>query len=754
MKKTDYIIDEEQEKKDILNKYKRLLSVWKPTSGGDSDTKIIRKAFNLAVNAHKDMRRKSGEPYIMHPLEVAIICVEEIGLGETSIVCALLHDVVEDTDYTLEDMRVMFNDKVAQIIDGLTKIDDILGVSSDSLQAENFRKILYTLNEDVRVILVKMADRLHNMRTLEHMRRDKQLKIASETLSFFAPLAHRLGLYAIKSEFEDLSMKYTEPEVYFSISEKMKESEKNRDSLIADFTRPLKVSLEKHGFKFRIEERSKSIYSIWKKLQDKQISLEEVYDLFAIRIIIIIDTPIETEKADCLRVYSLVTDHYSPKPDRLRDWISIPKANGYESFHTTVMSKIGQWVDVQIRSVRMDEIAERGYAAHWKYKDVVGVESGIDKWLNRVRKLMRGDSAENAISFMEDFKLNLFTDEVFIFTPQGEVRTLPANSTVLDFAYTIHSDLGNYCIGAKINHKLHKISDVLKSGDQVHIITSNTIQVTEDWLSIVQTARAKSKIKDAITKYKKSFHDEGLAILQGFFDSEGINFDATTLGELNKYLNIKNTTDLYFSVANKTVTLEQIRSFAEKHVNKNKKSWFQRLTSPFSKPKNGDAVEVNGNGHIMTKGNSHSVLLDSELDNVETEIASCCNPIPGDDVMGYLDPNKKVLIHNTSCSEAIKLMATYGNKIIKLNLVEEDSTSYLAGIKIKGLDEQGLINKISHLISLEHNTNMKSIHVDANEGIVDGEIQVYVKGKTSLNQIMKNLKKLPNIKTIFRISRV
>ena len=749
MVNSDYIFDTEQEKKDILNKYKRLLSVWKPSNKSANKTKLVRKAFNLAVKAHKDMRRKSGEPYIMHPLEVATMCVEEIGLGETSIICALLHDVVEDTDYTLEDIRVMFNDKVARIIDGLTKIDDLIDVSSTSLQAENFRKILFTLDEDVRVILIKMADRLHNMRTLEHMRLDKQLKISSETLYFYAPLAHRLGLYAIKSEFEDLALKYTEPVIYNTINDKLKRSQANRDALIGRFTKPLEDALSKLGFKFTIEGRLKSVYSIWKKMQNKQIPFEEVYDLFAIRIIV--DTPLENEKVDCWRVYSTVTDYYAPKQDRLRDWISTPKANGYESLHTTVMSQDGKWVEVQVRTVRMNEIAEKGYAAHWKYKDLVGIETGLDKWLNRVRKLIKVGGEDNAIEFIEDFKLNLFSDEIFIFTPKGELRTLPVKSTVLDFAYTIHSDLGNKCIGAKINHKLYKNSHVLKSGDQVEIITSNTVTPTEEWYANVVTARAKSKIKDAINKHKKSYAEEGQNILKQYFENINIEFNATNLDKFLKSIDIPSVSDLYFETAHGRISAEQVKNF---WTTGSKGSWLKRITSSFSKSKK-DEGDISLKEQITRrmKENPESLLIDTEMDKVEYDIPSCCNPIPGDDVMGYLNSKQKILIHQTNCPQAISLMSTYGSQIVKLKWKEKGSLSYLTGIKFSGVDEKGLVNRISHMISQEHNINMKSLQIEATEGIMEGEIMLYVAGKEDLNHLIRNLKKIPNLKSIFRLNR-
>ena len=482
-------IDAEHEKQEILKRYRALLRACRPNID-KGDKKLIRSAFDLSLEAHKDMRRKSGEPYIYHPIAVAQIVAEEIGLGTTAIVCALLHDVVEDTSFTLEDMERLYGKKVAGIIDGLTKIAGVFDHKS-SLQAENFRKMLLTLSDDVRVILIKLADRLHNMRTLESMPRDKQLKIASETAYLYAPLAHRLGLYAIKTELEDLSLKFTESEVYNTLATKLQQSKKERDAFIKDFTRPICDELDKEGFTYEIKGRPKSVNSIWNKMKKQNVTFEEIYDLFAIRIII--DSPYETEKADCWKVYSIVTDYYTPNPDRLRDWVSTPKANGYESLHTTVMSKEGKWVEVQIRSLRMNEIAEKGYAAHWKYKES-NQENALDEWISRIREMLENPES-NALDFIDDFKLNLFADEIFVFTPTGEIRTLPVGSTALDFAYEIHSDIGAKCIGAKINHKLVPISYKLDSGDQVEIITSAKQHPKDDWMSLVITAKAKSKIK-------------------------------------------------------------------------------------------------------------------------------------------------------------------------------------------------------------------------------------------------------------------
>ncbi|MEI7982413.1 MAG: RelA/SpoT family protein, partial [Bacteroidota bacterium] len=514
-----YHADTEIEKHEILKRYRNLLHLWKPRN--PEDRKSVRKAFKMALEAHKDMRRKSGEPYIYHPLSVATIAAGEIGLGATSIICALLHDVVEDTEYSIEDIRGLFGEKVAGIIDGLTKIKGIFDQRTASVHAENFKKILLTLSDDVRVILIKLADRLHNMRTLDALAPEKQLKISSETMYLYAPLAHRLGLHAIKSELEDLALKYTEPEVYETISRKLKESAKGRSRFVNKFIYPIKKDLSGKGFNFSIHAREKSIAAIWQKMQKKEVPFDEIYDIFAIRIVI--DSPMETEKTDCWKVYSAITDHYRPNMDRLRDWISIPKANGYEALHTTVMSHTGQWVEIQIRSRRMDEIAEKGYAAHWKYKESMNINNQLDNWLDRIKEMIESPDAD-ALSFIDDVKGFFFLDEISVFTPQGELRTLPANSTVLDFAYAIHSELGHTCIGAKVDKKLAPINQALRNGQQVELITSRKQSPREDWLNYVVTTRAKSNIKIAVKNEKKKFTKQGKDKLGKWFLQFGIDF--------------------------------------------------------------------------------------------------------------------------------------------------------------------------------------------------------------------------------------
>jgi GTP pyrophosphokinase len=577
-------IDTEAEKKEILKRYRGLLRVYKPKT--PEDKKQVRRAFDVAVNAHKDMRRKSGEPYVYHPISVATIAAGEIGLGTTSVVCALLHDVVEDSEYTVEDIRGWFGDKVASIIDGLTKIKGIFDQQTTSIQAENFKRLLITLSDDVRVILIKLADRLHNMRTLDAMAPEKQLKIASETIYLYAPLAHRLGLHTIKSELQDLALKYIEPEVYASISNKLKESAIGRTRFINKFIFPIKKRLAKQGVNYTISAREKSIYSIWEKMKMKEVSFEEIYDIFAIRIII--DTPVESEKSDCWKVYSAITDYYRPNMDRLRDWISIPKANGYEALHTTVMSHTGQWVEIQIRSKRMDEIAEKGYAAHWKYKESMNLNSQLDNWLDRIREMIESPDAD-ALSFVDDVKGYFFLDEISVFTPQGELRTLPANSSVLDFAYAIHSEIGNNCIGAKVDKKLVPINHILKNGEQIEIITSKKQSPKDEWLTYVVTTRAKTNIKLGLKKEKKKYFKQGKEKLEKMFLADNIEFTHENIRKFIVVNNLPTLIDLYYAVAQDRIGHKEIKFFSASNM---KSGWLNFMIHPKKKSHSAQATAV------------------------------------------------------------------------------------------------------------------------------------------------------------------
>ncbi|MFZ4413372.1 MAG: RelA/SpoT family protein [Bacteroidales bacterium] len=746
-----YIIDEEFEKKEILKRYRNIFTVWR-TNISKEDKKLIRKAFNLAVNAHKDMRRRTGEPYIYHPLEVASIAVQEIGLGTTSVICALLHDVVEDTEYTIADIEALFGKKVAQIIDGLTKIEEIFDHTSLSLQAENFKKILLTLSDDVRVILLKLADRLHNMRTLDAMPKDKQLKIASETIYLYAPLAHRLGLHAIKSELEDLSLKYTEPNVYSSISTKLKESEIERARFIGKFIYPIKKTLSEKGFNFSITGRAKSIYSIRGKMIKKEIPFEEVFDLFAIRIII--DTPLENEKADCWNVYTIVTDFYRPNPDRLRDWISIPKGNGYEALHTTVMSHSGKWVEVQIRTKRMDEIAEKGYAAHWKYKDAdsetIKPESGLDDWLNKIKEIIQ-NSDTNALDFLADFKLNLFAEEIFVFTPKGDMKTLPVNSTILDFAYNIHSDIGNNCIGAKVNHKLVPVNYQLQSGDQVEIITSSKQKPTDDWYGNVVTAKAKLKIKSALKEEHKVHSEEGKLILQKLYNQLDIDFNKTTLGILKEFLKIQSTTQLFHLAFINKITAKELKVCFQ---NVEKTKWMDYI-NPFAITKKAiyqPIVSLTEEIRRQIKNKPETLMLGAKNENLKYCISGCCNAIPGDDVIGIITPDEGIHIHRTNCDEAIQLMSKYGNRIVKAKWKENELITFLTGIEIKGIDKRGVVKDISRIISEDLNLNIRSFNIQSSEGIFEGLIMIYVSDTIHLKDLMKKLKKIEGVQKIIRMS--
>jgi GTP diphosphokinase / guanosine-3',5'-bis(diphosphate) 3'-diphosphatase len=723
----------EAEKDMILKAYRALLRALKP-SLGKGDKKTIRQAFDMSMEAHKDMRRKTGEPYILHPLAVAQICAEEIGLGPLAIVCALLHDTVEDTHMTLDDIKNNFGEKAASIVDGLTKIAGVFDKGT-SLQAENFRKMLLTLSDDVRVILIKLADRLHNMRTLESMRRDKQLKIASETAYLYAPLAHRLGLYSIKTELEDLSMKYTEPEIYNNIYDKVQQTRKERNRFINEFSEPIKNELIKQDFKFDIKGRSKSIHSIWSKMKRQGVSFEEIYDLFAIRIII--DTDEENEKPMCWKAYSIITDFYHPNPDRLRDWISTPKANGYESLHTTVMGPNGKWVEVQIRSRRMDEIAEKGYAAHWKYKES-SAESAIDEWIEKIRELLESPDT-NALDFIDDFKLNLFSDEIFVFTPGGDMKTLPSGATALDFAFEIHTDLGSKCIGAKVNHKLVPLSHKLRSGDQAEILTSNKQTPKEDWLSYVVTAKAKSKIKTALKEEKKKIGEDGKEILMRKFRHLKLDFNNDNINELLAYYKIPTSLELYYRIAKGVIDISDLKEFVDE------KGVIKAKTPQRIEPKSLEQMVQN------IRGSSDMLVIGESLDKIDYKLSPCCSPIPGDDVFGFITINDGIKIHRINCPNAIQLMSNYAYRIVKAKWTNQHQIAFLAGVRMTGIDEVGVVNKISKVISSELKVNMRSISIESNDGIFEGTIMLFVHDTHHLDKLIQKLKEIHGILTVSRI---
>jgi GTP pyrophosphokinase len=732
----------EKEKKEILKRYKTLLKSLKNRME-KGDKQMIRKAFDLALEQHKDMRRKSGEPYIYHPLEVAQIVVDEIQLGPTAVVCALLHDTVEDTDITLEDIKSLFGEKVMSIIDGLTKISGvILDQTSGSLQAENFRKMLLTLSNDVRVILIKLADRLHNMRTLDSMKRDKQLKIASETLFLYAPLAHRLGLYSIKTELEDLCLKYKEPEAYFSIAEKLQANEKERMSYINKFSLPIMNALNEKGFIYNIKSRSKSIYSIWQKMKKQNIPFEEVYDIFAIRLII--DVPIEQEKTACWAVYSIVTDFYRSNMDRLRDWINTPKSNGYESLHTTVMGPEGKWVEVQIRSTRMDEVAEMGYAAHWKYKDkekATANESALEEWLRKIRELLENPET-NALDFMDDFKLNLFSEEIFVFTPKGIMITLPVGASALDFAYEIHSEVGNKCIGAKINNKLLPMSYKLKSGEQVEILVSDKQKPKEDWFEFVTTAKAKTKIKEYLKDERKDLAKTGKVIFDKKLKSLKVLATEANVHKICHFYKVPTSLDLYYQIAINNIELKNLKDIVSVDPSLGTTSIVLPKTEN-SRSFDEVVKEVRGKNDLL--------ILDEKLQKLDYQISECCNPIKGDDVFGFLTDDKKILIHRTNCPNAIQLMSNFAYRIVKAKWTNSEKISFLAGIKITGTDDVGIVNNITNVISSEYNVNMRSISFETNDGIFEGTIMVFVQDTNHLTELIKKLKKVLGVVKVFRI---
>jgi guanosine-3',5'-bis(diphosphate) 3'-pyrophosphohydrolase len=730
-----YNLTEDQEKKLILREYRSLLRSLKPKLK-IGDKELIRSAFEMAAEAHKTMRRKSGEPYILHPLAVARICSEEIGLGVRSTICALLHDTVEDTDITLEDIEREFSSEIARIVDGLTKISNVVDVNA-SRQAENFKKILLTLTDDPRVILIKLADRVHNMRTLDSMKREKQLKIASETVYIYAPLAHRMGLYNIKTELEDLAMKYLEPEEYREIARKLSETKRERSRYINEFVKPLKDKLEKAGFNFDIYGRPKSIHSIWNKMRKKGVAFEEVYDLFAIRVIL--NSPFEKEKEDCWKVYSLITDEYNPSPERLRDWLSNPKSNGYEALHTTVMGPQGNWVEVQSRSKRMNEIAEKGLAAHWKYKEGAADESRFDKWFQQIREVLNTED-NDSIDFLQDFKTSFLAEEIYVYTPKGDVKMLPVGSTALDFAFSIHSAIGVQCIGAKVNHKLVPISHKLRSGDQVEIITSGKQRPNEDWLNIVVTAKAKSKIKDALKEEKRKIADEGKYIVQRKLENFGAAYNQHNIDILTAWYKLNSSLDFFYQVSVRNIDLKELKEF---HL----------LGDRLEPPKPAKPVELRPDpvtAPTVPRKDTELIIFGESSDRIVYTLANCCKPIPGDDVFGFVSIGKGLTIHRTNCPNAAKLMANYGHRVVKTKWAKNKEISFLTGVRIVGMDDVGVINKITNLISGELKLNIAALTIEAKDGLFEGNIRIYVHDKEELEELVSRLMQLNGIHTVVR----
>ena len=708
---------------------------------------IITKAFNFANQAHKGIKRRSGEPYIMHPIAVASIVCNEIGLGSTSICAALLHDVVEDTDYTVEDIENIFGPKIAQIVDGLTKISGGIFGDRASAQAENFKKLLLTMSSDIRVILIKIADRLHNMRTLGSMLPNKQYKIAGETLYIYAPLANRLGLYKIKTELENLSFKYEHPEEYAEIEEKLNATAAERDKVFNDFTAPIRTQLDKMGLKYRILARVKSIYSIWNKMQTKHVPFEEIYDLLAVRIIFEPRNE-EEELNDCFDIYVSISKIYKPHPDRLRDWVSHPKANGYQALHVTLMGNNGQWIEVQIRSERMNDVAEQGFAAHWKYKEGGGSEDEgeLEKWLRTIKEIL-DDPQPDAIDFLDTIKLNLFASEIFVFTPKGELKTMPQNSTALDFAFSLHTDIGSHCIGAKVNHKLVPLSHKLQSGDQVEILTSKSQRVQPQWEVFATTARARAKIAAILRKERKANQKIGEEILSEFLKKEEVRPEEAVIEKLRKLHNAKNEEELLAAIGSKAIVLGE----ADKNELKEKQTsnWKKYLTFSFG---NSKEKQEEKEPQEKEKINPKEVLkLTEESLQKKYIMAECCHPIPGDDVLGYVDENGRIIIHKRQCPVAAKLKSSYGNRILATEWDTHKELSFLVYIYIKGIDNMGLLNEVTQVISRQLNVNIRKLTIETEDGIFEGKIQLWVHDVDDVKTICNNLKKIQNIKQVSRV---
>ncbi|MFD1294022.1 RelA/SpoT family protein [Lutibacter holmesii] len=734
-----YDLNQEEENKEIARRYKDLLKGAYQTFT-DSDKKEIRKAFDIALEAHSSQRRKSGEPYIFHPIAVAKIVAYEIGLDTTSIVSALLHDVVEDTDYTIEDIEQLFGENVARIVSGLTKISFLNKEQDASIQAENFRKMLLTLHDDVRVILIKIADRLHNMQTMDAMPHHKQIKISSETLYIYAPLAHRLGLYNIKTELENLGLKYTEPDVYNDILDKMSQSKEEQNIYIDKFSSIIQETLDAENFKYTIKGRRKSIYSIRKKMLSQGVTYDEIYDKFAIRIIY--ESTLKAEKFDAWKIYSIVTDHFRPNPSRLRDWISQPKSTGYESLHITVMGPQGKWVEVQIRSERMDEIAEKGYAAHYKYKNKEEGENGLDDWLNKIKETLESPDS-NAIDFVEDFKLNLYSKEIFVFTPNGDLKALPKNATALDFAFTIHTQVGMNCRGAKINGKLKPISHQLKSGDQVDIITAKNQKPNVGWLEFVVTARARTRIKNALKEDQKKIAEEGKEILARKLKHLKINLDEKTVNELVTFFKLKTSLDLFYRMGIGSIDNNQLKEFMSKRSNAFVNFFKTRIKRSVKNPAYIDKDEVTEN--------YDSLVFGKEEERLDYKISKCCNPIPGDKVFGFITINDGIKVHKKDCPNAISLQANYAYRILKAKWIDSTKQEFKAIIKIYGVDHVGMVNEITEVISKHMSVNIQGLNISGNDGVFEGKITVSVKNKSQLQKLCDNLKKIDGVETVDRI---
>jgi GTP pyrophosphokinase len=729
----------EEENKEIAKRYKNLLKETYQTLSR-SDKLLIRKAFNLSVEAHSNQRRKTGEPYIFHPISVAKIVANEIGLGAVSIVAALLHDVVEDTKYTINDIEQLFGETVARIVSGLTKISSLKKDKDHSIQAENFRKMLLTLHDDVRVILIKVADRLHNMQTMDAMPAHKQVKIASETLYIYAPLAHRLGLYNIKTELEDLGLKYTEPEIYNDIVSKISESKEDQDNYIKTFEKILNKGLSRESFNYQIKGRFKSIYSIRRKMRKQNVSFDEVYDKFAIRIIY--EPTSKDEKFDAWKIYSIVTDYFKPNPSRLRDWISQPKSTGYEALHITVVGPEAKWVEVQIRSNRMDEIAEKGYAAHFKYKQGTENENGLDGWLNLLKETLENQSI-NAVDFVEDFKLNLYAKEIYVFTPNGDLKSLPKGASALDFAFSIHTDIGLKSRGVKVNGKLVPLSYQLSSGDQIEVFTTSNNKPNARWLDFVITARARTKIKSALKEQEKKIAEEGKAILVRKLRHLKINFDEKLLNELVVFFKLKTSFDLFFRIGTGAIDNSKLKNFVSQRNNMIINFFKKRLSRAPSK-------ELINKEEVSTKYDG--LVFGQEEEKLDFTSSKCCKPIPGDKVFGFITINEGIKIHKKDCPNSISLQSNYAYRVIKAKWIDSTNQEFKAILKLSGEDNKGIVNNLTKIISNTMDVFIHSINIAGNEGVFDGKLSISVRNITQLNKLIERIKKVEGIKKVERVN--
>lgn len=743
----EYIPNEYEENRTVVRKYRELVRVMWPRADKE-ERKQIRKAFVLATNAHFGVRRRSGEPYIYHPIAVAMICCSEMNLGTTSVICALLHDVVEDTDYTLEDMRELFGDVVANIIDGLTKIDDLVVDNQNiSLQAENFKKIFLSMSKDVRVILIKLADRLHNMRTLDAMPAEKQLKIASETSYFYVPFAHRLGLYAIKSELEDYAMRYTNPTEYYSIAEKLKDSEKERSTMIPEFIAPIQAALEKAGIKAEISSRTKSISSIYNKMLRKQINFEDVYDIFAVRFVF--DSPMYEEFDICWRIYNIICNLYQTNPSRDRNFLTHPKANGYQSLHVTAMSKQGRWVEVQIRSKRMDEIAEKGLAAHYRYKrdgesEDADLNQRLENWLLKAREIL--DSKDyDALDFLSEVRLNLGLKEIYVFTPKGDMKTLPQGATVLDLAYALHTNLGNHCIGAKVNFNITPVNKALSNGDQVEIITSKKQFPKAEWLEFVQTPKARRSIKDFFRNRQQELVSSGKLLLKQYFDELQVDFTEENVQKLMDASLEKSSEAFWNSVVSKKLTKSKISKILSLKNAKELADFQQKVSQEIESKPLDQLIEE------QLDVTPNAFLLDDDYEQIRYVLADCCNPIPGDTVVGFQVSDNRIVVHQTSCPNAISQMSRFGNRIIKTKWRKGQNIAFLSGIKLKGFDRKGIIKEMMDVITSEMDLNIRSLNIETKNNVFTGTLMLYIQSVRTLNNLIEELRQIDQMESVERI---